>query len=112
ERITKPDGSVGHAEVRIGDSVIMLSEATDRFPQGRSAAYVYVDDVDAVFQRALAAGAQSLSEPSDKFYGNREAGVSDAFGNIWWIATAFEQVAPSELQQRFDELQQSQATSA
>jgi uncharacterized glyoxalase superfamily protein PhnB len=112
ERMVQADGSVGHAEVRVGDSVIMISEASDRFPQGRSAAYVFVDDVDLVFQRALAAGAQSVSEPSDKFYGNREAGVSDAFGNIWWIATALEQLTASELQRRWEEIQQSQAPSA
>jgi len=62
--------------------------------------YVYVDDVDATFQRALAAGAMSVQAPADQFYGDRSGGVKDLFGNLWWIATHIEDVPPGELQRR------------
>lgn len=102
ERITRGDGSIGHAEVVIGDSVVMLTDATDELPARPGAFYVYVDDVDAAFRRAVAAGATVRSEPADQFYGNREAGVVDRWGNIWWMATAIEEVPAEELQARYD----------
>jgi PhnB protein len=64
--------------------------------------YVYVSDVAAVYKRALPAGAVSLMEPVDTFYGNRESGVKDQFGNSWWIATHVEDVTPEEIQKRFE----------
>lgn len=102
ERITKPDGRIGHAEVQVGDSVIMLTDAGDALPARPSAMYLYVDDVDAVYRAALDAGATSRSEPANQFYGNREAGVIDPSGNVWWIASVVEEVPPEELQARFD----------
>jgi uncharacterized glyoxalase superfamily protein PhnB len=102
ERITKPDGRIGHAEVQIGDSVIMLSDASDALPARPSAMYLYVDDVDAAYSHALNAGATSRSAPADQFYGNRESGVIDPAGNIWWIASVIEEVRPEDLQARFD----------
>jgi PhnB protein len=80
-------GSAGglHAEVRIGDSMVMIGGGnTGVMP---AAIYLYIDDVDAAYQRALSAGALSLSEPEDQPYGDRNAGVKDVFGNIWYIAT-------------------------
>lgn len=103
ERITRPDGAIGHAELRIGESVIMLSDATVELPAGRCAHYVYVDDVDRVYERALAAGGSALRQPANQFYGNREAGIRDPLGNIWWIATVIEEVPAGELQRRFEE---------
>lgn len=102
ERITRSDGTIGHAEVAIGDSVVMLSEASPELPARPAAFYLFVDDIDSCYQRALDAGAASRSEPADQFYGNREAGIVDRWGNIWWIATVIEQVAPEELQARYD----------
>lgn len=102
ERITRPDGTIGHAEVRIGDSVVMLTDATEQLAPRPSAFYLYVDDVDETFRRAVAAGAAVRSEPADQFYGNREAGLVDPWSNIWWIATAVREVPPSELQARYD----------
>lgn len=102
ERITRSDGTVGHAEVAIGDSVVMLTEASPDLPPRPAAFYVFVAAVDDCYRRALAAGATSRSEPADQFYGNREAGIVDPWGNIWWIATVIEQVAPEELQARYD----------
>lgn len=81
-------GSAGglHAEVTIGDSKLMIGgyEAVAEIP---TALHVYVPDADAAYQRALAAGATSVEEPVDQFYGDREAGVKDPTGNVWWIAT-------------------------
>jgi PhnB protein len=68
---------------------------------------VYVDDADAVYQRALAAGATSVQAPVDQFYGDRSGGVKDAFGNLWWIATHIEDVPPEELQRRAQAAMQS-----
>jgi len=100
ERMTRPDGTIGHAEVRIGDSVVMISEARGELKPMPSGLYVYVTDTDAAYGRALAAGATSLMEPADQFYGDRNAGVRDPIGNVWWIATRKEDVPPEELARR------------
>src|SRR5690242_19868477 len=95
-----PDGRVIHAELRIGDSVIMLNDATPQFPALPTMINVYTEDVDAVYKRALKAGATSLREPSNQFYGDRTGGIKDAYGNQWWIATHFEDVSQEELEKR------------
>jgi uncharacterized glyoxalase superfamily protein PhnB len=95
-----PDGRVIHAELTIGDSILMLSDATPEFPALVSMINVYVEDVDAAYKRGLEAGAASLREPSNQFYGDRTAGVKDAFGNQWWIATHIEDVSREELERR------------
>ena len=95
-----PDGRVIHAELTIGDSIIMLSDANPQFPAFGSMINVYVEDVDAVYKRGLQAGATSLREPSNQFYGDRTAGVKDKHGNQWWIATHIEDVSEEELQRR------------
>jgi uncharacterized glyoxalase superfamily protein PhnB len=86
--VFRTTGSAGglHAEVTIGDSKLMIGgyEAVEEIP---TSLHLYVADADAVYQRALAAGATSLEEPVDQFYGDREAGVKDPTGNVWWIAT-------------------------
>ena len=97
ERMTQPDGTIGHAEVRIGDSVVMMGEARDEWKPMPSGIYLYVNDTDAVYKRALQAGATSIMEPADQFYGDRSAGVKDSSGNHWWIATHKEDVSPEEL---------------
>lgn len=105
ERLARSDGGIGHAEVRIGDSVVMVSDSTESIPARPCAHYVFVDNVDAVYKRAVAAGASSLREPADQFYGNREAGVVDPWGNLWWIATVIEAVADAEIQRRWQATQ-------
>jgi uncharacterized glyoxalase superfamily protein PhnB len=100
ERVMRPDGTIGHAEVRIGDSIVMLGEATAEWKPMPCAIYLYVEDADATYQRALQAGATSIMEPADQFYGDRSAGVQDPSGNYWWIATHQEDVSPEELQKR------------
>jgi PhnB protein len=82
-----PDGSVGHAEVRIGDTLVMLGQAGGPWTPKAAALYLWVEDVDATYAAALAAGAVSESEPEDKPYGHRNAGVIDPGGNTWWIGS-------------------------
>jgi PhnB protein len=80
-----PDNTVMHAEVAIGDSLVMLGQAGGQWPPRTAALYLWVNDVDATYAKALAAGAASESEPEDKPYGHRNAGVIDQNGVTWWI---------------------------
>lgn len=82
-----PDGSLAHAEVRIGDAKVSMADATDEYPPTQTALHLYVEDADHVYAQALRAGATSMQEPTDQPYGDREAGVKDPFGNNWYIAT-------------------------
>lgn len=100
ERLTGENGRIQHAEVRIGDSVVMMAQATEQWTAMPSAIYLYVDDTDATYRRALQAGATSVMEPADQFYGDRNAGVQDPVGNYWWIATRIEDVSSEELARR------------
>ena len=100
ERITDPDGRIRHAEVLIGDSVVMMGEASETWKARPATIYLYVDNVDAVFASAVGAGAKSLSEPKDQFYGDRSGGVEDLCGNYWWIATHLEDVSNEDLAKR------------
>jgi PhnB protein len=99
-RLAGPDGAIGHAEYRIGDSALMLSEARGEWKPMPTSLYLYVSDTDATYRRAVEAGATSLMEPADQFYGDRNAGVKDPAGNLWWIATHIEDVSPEELARR------------
>lgn len=98
-----PDGKVMHATMKIGDSLVMVADAMDRFPAMPSMLYLYVDDVDTVYQKAIKAGGQSLREPTNEFYGDRSAGIKDSWGNQWWIATHIEDVEDEELKRRADD---------
>lgn len=104
ERFETPDGKIKHAEVRIGDSVVMLSDARG-VADGASALYVYVDDTDGAYRRAMDLGATSELEPADQFYGDRNAGVKSANGVTWWIGTHVEDVSPDEMKRRSDAAQ-------
>lgn len=97
----RPDGTVMHAEMRIGDSMIMMAEATSEYRPMPSCLYLYVEDVDGTYRRALEAGGTAVTEPKDQFYGDRSAGVKDPGGNFWWIATHKEDVSDTELEKRF-----------
>jgi uncharacterized glyoxalase superfamily protein PhnB len=101
-RMAGPDGTVMHAQVRIGDSVVMMAEAAGPWKPMPAGIYLYVEDTDATYRRALEAGATSLMEPADQFYGDRSAGVKDPSGNSWWIATHKEDVPPEELRRRHE----------
>jgi PhnB protein len=92
-KYASPDGVVYHAQIRVGDSVVEMGEAHGKYPPMPTMFYLYVSDCDAVYQRALAAGAASISAPADQPYGDRTAGVKDAFGNQWYIAMHIKDVA-------------------
>ena len=107
-RMAKPDGKIGHAEIRIGDSTIMLAdefpEMGARSPQSFGGSpvsiFLYVENVDAVFAQTVAAGAVVQRPVADQFYGDRMGGVKDPFGHAWYIATHVEDVSPEEMRKR------------
>lgn len=97
-RVPMPQGGIGHAEVEIDGAALMLADAMPpAFPSTASLIHLYVADTDAVYARALAAGATSDDEPSDMFYGDRLARITDPYGNHWSIATHVEDVTAEEL---------------
>lgn len=107
-RLMIPDGRLGHAEIRLGDSIVMLS---DEFPEYGGKApetlggspvsiHLYVEDVDAIFKRALAAGAKERKPLMDQFYGDRSGQLEDPFGHLWWVATHKVDITPEEMQKR------------
>ena len=107
-RMAGPDGKIGHAELGIGDSVIMLADENPAMditgPRSVGGSpvtiHVYVEDVDGVFQRAVAAGARALHQVEDRFYGDRSGGFEDPFGHRWSVATHVEDVPPEEMGRR------------
>jgi len=100
ESVNGPDGRIAHAELTVGDSIIMMSDATPKYGATASHRYVYLENVDLTFKRALEAGASSVQEPADQFYGDRTAGVKEPTGNYWWIAQHVEDLPPKELERR------------
>jgi PhnB protein len=107
-RMNAPENKVGHAELEIGDSVIMLADESPEM-DARSPAtvggtpvslHVYVEDADATFERALGAGAKTLQPVEDKFYGDRSGSFEDPFGHRWHVATHVEDVPPGEMEKR------------
>lgn len=110
-RLTYPGGKIAHAEIRIGDAPIMLSEEAPewdaRSPQAIGGTPVtislYVDDVDAFIPTAVGEGARLVRPAVDQFYGDRAASLEDPFGHKWHVATHIEDVSPEEMQKRFDE---------
>jgi PhnB protein len=111
-RLPGPSGRIGHAEIRLGDSTIMLAdeslECGARSPETLGGSPVslllYVEDVDAVTAKAAASGAQILRPPRNQFYGDRTAMLLDPFGHTWTLATHMEDVAPEEMQRRAEAL--------
>jgi len=95
-----PGGRIAHAQVKIGDSIVMMAQAIEQWPPLPAAIYIYLTDVDAAYKRALAKGATSVMEPADQFYGDRNGGVKDSNGVQWWMATHIEDVSEQELQRR------------
>lgn len=98
-RMPMPDGRISHAEIQIGDSIVMLSEAMQE-PVTPSSMYLYVPDADAVFARAVAAGAEASMPLQDMFWGDRFGRVTDPFGVRWGIATHTEDVSAEEIGRR------------
>ena len=100
EPTLRPDGTIMHAAVKIGDSMVMVSDASEHAKAMPVMLYLYVPNVDAAYQLALKAGATSIVEPADQFYGDRSGGVKDAAGNSWFFGTHIEDVAPAEIKKR------------
>ena len=116
-RLAEPSGRIGHAEIRIGDSPVMLA---DEFPEmgllspeslGGSAVRInlFVEDSDALTSQAIAAGAKVQRPVADQFYGERSGTIMDPFGHIWLISTRIEDVSPQEMQRRYDDLMKQQS---
>jgi PhnB protein len=107
-RMPQPGGKIGHAEIKIGDSPIMLADESPdvgaRSPQSIGGSPVsimlYVEDVDRIFSQAVAAGAKVKRPVADQFYGDRTGGIEDPFGHLWYIATHKEDVSPEEMRKR------------
>lgn len=94
------EGKIGHAEVKIGDSILMLSEACEEWKPTQTWLYLYVEDIDAIYQKAIEAGAISIKEPENQFYGDRRATIKDISGSFWGIATHVEDVSEEEMNRR------------
>ena len=107
-RLDAPGGRIGHAEIEIGDSVIMLADEAPQWDAHAPAKYggspvsimIYVANVDAVVKKAIAAGAKLTREVKDQFYGDRSGGIDDPFGHHWHISTHIEDVSPKEMDRR------------
>jgi PhnB protein len=116
-RMDAPGGMVGHAELEIGDSVVMLAdESPEQGFKGPRAfggtpvsLLLYVENVDDVFKRAIQAGARELKPLADQFYGDRMGTLEDPFGHVWSIATHVEDLSPEEMQRRAGEMSKQQA---
>jgi PhnB protein len=102
-RVPNEDGTIGHAEVWIGDSVLMMFDGKDRWPTTPGFLTLYVEDCDAVHQRALNAGATEITPLSTNAWGDRGSRIRDPFGNIWWIQTHLEDVDEAEIERRMGE---------
>jgi len=115
-RMDQPNGKVGHAELQIGDSRIMLAEENPSMGQGHVSAsgigaspvslYLYIPDVDRVIERAVDEGAKVLKPVQDQFYGDRTGFIQDPFGHLWGVATHIEDVAPKDLAERAKKVMQ------
>lgn len=109
-RLTEPGGRIGHAELELGGTTIMLSDEYPEFGIRGPASiggtsftiHLHVDDADALIERAIAAGATLVRPASDQFYGERSGTVRDPFGHEWNIGHEIEQVTPQEMQRRYD----------
>jgi uncharacterized glyoxalase superfamily protein PhnB len=102
ECMTMPDGSIMHAEARIRDSKVMMGLAHGERKPVPAMLYVYVEDCDAVYRRAVHAGGTTIMEPADQFYGDRTAAVQDPTGNYWWFATHKEDLSHEEIIRRHE----------
>jgi PhnB protein len=114
-RFPGPDNTIGHAELRLGDSVIMLADempngqyrSPDAFGGSPVSLMIYIEGVDQVFARALSLGAKQIRAVEDQFYGDRSGNLVDPFGHIWTVATHVEDVSAEEMQRRMEALPKS-----
>lgn len=120
-RMATPDGKIGHAELKIGDSIIFLADETPNMGMSKSpqtlggctgGVMLYVDDVDSTYERAINAGGKSFMPVQDMFWGDRFGSLIDPFGHAWSVATHKEDVAPAELERRAKEFYSQMAKQA
>jgi PhnB protein len=110
-RMPNPDGKIGHAEIKIGDSTVMLADQNERVGVYGPKHYggvpgnlmVYVEDVDLVFKEAVDSGAKVHRPLADQFYGDRTGGIEDPFGHPWYLATHIKDVSPEEMKQAMEQ---------
>jgi PhnB protein len=110
-RVRVDDGSIGHAEIRIGDTVVLAFDRRPGWPSLPSLLRVFVPDADAAMARAVARGARVVTEPSDSAFGQRGGRIADPFGNIWWVVTVVEDVPEDEMWRRLAEPRYAEAMS-
>lgn len=101
-RFTRPDGSVMHLEVLVGDSMVMVEGAWEQFPARTYSHFLTVEDVDAFMERAVTAGAELLEPATDQPYGLRQGTLGDSQGNVWWVATVVEELDAATIASRLE----------
>jgi uncharacterized glyoxalase superfamily protein PhnB len=99
-RLTTSSGKIAHCELKLGDSIVNVGASADGWPAHGLVAQIYVENSDALFERAVAAGASVVMPMTDMFFGAREGRIADPFGNVWTIATLKEELSPEEMQRR------------
>jgi PhnB protein len=102
-RMHNTDGSIAHVEVRIGDSIVMLFDSHEGWPETPGFFRLYVDDAEATHEQAMRSGASSVTEVTELFWGDRVGRVSDPFGNVWWLQSHTTDVAPDQMQERMED---------
>lgn len=96
-KLASPDGEINHGEVKIGDSMVMFGNSSEKAPGFPAMLHLYVEDADSLYNRALKAGAVSIREPEDRPFGDRVSAIKDSWGNQWWIATHIKDLTPEEI---------------
>lgn len=99
-RVYNANGSIGHAEVQIGDSKIMMFDSNPEWPEFPCFINLYVDNSEELYEQAIKAGATSMTKMTTQFWGDRGGRVIDPFGNVWWITSHIEDVSPEEMERR------------
>jgi PhnB protein len=102
-RVTSPDGTIGHAEVRIGDAAVLMFDAHPEWPDTPALLRLYVPDADVAFDRAVAAGGKPVTDVTTLAFGDRVGRVADPLGNVWWIQAHVEDVPPEEMEKRMQQ---------
>ena len=102
-RMHNPDGSIAHVEVEIGSSIVMLFDSYEGWPETPGFFRLYVDDADATHRQAIGAGATSITEVTELFWGDRVGRVRDPFGNVWWLQSHVVDVPPDQMQTRMED---------
>ena len=102
ERFLLPDGRIEHAEVKIGDSLVMMSEAGEKYPPMPTWVYLNIGNIDESHKKAVRAGGTPLMTPTDVYYGERVSGIKDPTGNLRWISTRKENLTREEIQRRLE----------